>query len=98
MKTFFLAASLLISSHAFAQSLCGSLTNMHELLLEQHEEVLFAVGNLTSGEPFRMYVGPQTKTFTLLFSPLDAPELGCILQSGVNFGPAIKKEVSNELL
>jgi hypothetical protein len=91
MKTFFLAASLLISSHAFAQVPCGSLDTMHESLVDQHQEVLFAVGNLTSGEPFRMYVGPQTKTFTLLFSPLDAPELGCVLQSGVNFGPAIEK-------
>ena len=91
MKIFFLTVSLLISFPAFAQSPCGSLDTMHESLLDEYEEMLFAVGNLSSGEPFRMYVGPQTKTFTLLFSPLDAPELGCVLQSGVNFGPAVKK-------
>lgn len=90
MKKLLLAALLVISSPALGQASCMPLSLMHESLQEQYHEVLFAVGNLSSGEPFRMYVGPKTKTFTLLFSPLDLPDLGCVLQSGENFGPAIK--------
>lgn len=90
MKKLLLAALLVISSPALGQAPCASLSLMHELLQKRYHEVLFAVGNLPSGEPFRMYVGPETKTFTLLFSPLESPDLGCVLQSGENFGPAIK--------
>tara|TARA_R100000664_G_C2759366_1_gene149052 strand:+ start:3120 stop:3431 length:312 start_codon:yes stop_codon:yes gene_type:complete len=93
VKKFFLVLLLVFLSgvSAYARPACAPLSFVKDKLTVQFNEVLFATGNFESGEKLMLYVDPKSRSFSIVFTPLYAPDIGCLFQTGENFMPAYSK-------
>jgi hypothetical protein len=90
MKKYLLALILIVltSISAHSRTVCVPFAVIEDRLTVEFNESLFAKANFETGEELLIYVGPKSRTFSLVFIPLHVTDVACLFQAGTNFRPA----------